>query len=220
MVRTLYRYALIASLVVLTLGMPVRAQNPEPDPDHIRGQVASVDGSSIVVKTAGGKTVRLGLSDKLTVLTLSKGSFLSLDFGTYVGSVAVRLDIASPIVKAIPRDSANWLYQGYELRIIDEQLRGIAMGVKQWDLPDGSTMTHGWIDDIEGRVVSIKYGPTREEETDVLVSRDTPILKMSVGDRSQIKPGANVFVGGRKEAEGKYVAVFIFVGKDGIVPPL
>ena len=197
---------------------PARKGTParEQEPDHIRGQIAKVERSSIEVQTRDGKTVRLGLPDALTIISLAKGSFTAVDFGVYVGAVAVRLEAYSPIV----RDSLSWLHRGFELRIIDEQLRGIALGHKNWDLTAETIIAHGWIDDIEGRVISIKWGPTEEEETDVETPRDAPVLKMSLGDKSLIKPGAHVFAGAQKDGSGRYVAVFIIVGKDGIVPPL
>ncbi len=211
-------FAIIASLVVVLLAAPALAQDVEPE--HLRGQITTVEASLIVVKTPDGKSVRVGLPGTITILSLSKASWASVDFGTYVGAVAVRLDMNSPIVRANPRETVTWLYEGRELRIIDEQLRGIAAGAKKWDLPPGSTMTHGWVDDREGRVISIKYGPTQDEETDVFVSRDVPVLRMSLGDRSLLKPGAHVFAGVQKGPDGKNSAVFVFVGKDGIVPPL
>ncbi len=218
MVRAFCLRYVIAVVAIFTLAASAHAQDAEPD--HIRGQLSKVEAASIVVKTGEGKTLRLGLSDNLTVIVLNKASFADVDFGTYVGTVAVRLDVNSPIVRAIPRDSLSWLHEGFELRIIDEQLRGIALGHKKWDLTPDSIIAHGWVDDLEGRVLSIKYGPTEDEETDVDIPREVPILKMSLGDKSLLKPGAQVFAGAQKGADGKYVAVFIFVGKDGIVPPL
>jgi hypothetical protein len=218
MSRALDFRVVVFLMVVVALAAPARAQ--EREPEHLRGQITNVEASSVTVKTGDGKTVRVGLPDTATILSLSKASWTSVDFGTYVGSVAVRLDMTSPIVRANPRETVTWLYEGYELRIIDEQLRGIAVGAKKWDVPPGSTMTHGWVDDREGRVISIKYGPTVDEETDVFVSRDVPILRMSLGDKSLIKPGVHVFAGVQKGTDGKSSAVFIFVGKDGIVPPL
>jgi hypothetical protein len=161
--------------------------------------------------------VRLALPGNLAIFSLTKSSFGNVDFGTYVGAVSVRLgdDIYSPI----RRDSLSWLHRGFELRIIDEQLRGIAVGYTRWDLAPDSVMTHGWVDDMEDRVLSIKYGPTDVEETDVEVPRDVPILKMSRGDRNLIKAGARVFVGAQKDADGNYVTVFIFVG-NGVVPAM
>lgn len=193
---------------------PVAAQGAEPE--HFRGQVTRIDPAAMVLRTRDGKTVRMELSDATTTITLSKGSFSSVDFGTYVGAVAVKLDEYSPIV----RDSAVWLHKGYELRIIDEQLRGIALGHKKWDLTPDSIISQGWVDDIEVRVLSIKWGPTDYDETDVEVPRDAPVLRMSLGDKSQISAGAHVMVGAARGADGKYAAAYIFVGKDGIVPPL
>ena len=233
----------VAAAIVLTLGAPARAQDAATDhkvlprsqtkdaaadshtpiaardpaePDHIRGQVTRFDGSSITLKTGDGKTLSIGLQDDTTVISLAKGSFTEVDFGVYVGAVAVKLEEYSPIV----RDSAVWLHKGFELRIIDEKLRGIALGHKKWDLTPDSIISHGWVDDLEVRVISIKWGPSDYDETDVEVPRDVPVHRMSLGDKSLITPGARVFIGARKGSDGKYVAAFVFVGKDGIVPPL
>ncbi len=204
---------LIAAVIAVAVGSPVRAQE---EPDHIRGQITKVEDSSIDVKTRDGKTVRLATPEDLTVISLDKGSFTKVDFGVYVGSVAVKLDEYSPIV----RDSLSWLHKGFELRIIDEQLRGIAAGHKKWSLTSETIIAHGWVDDMEGRVLSIKYGPTEEEETDVEVPRDVPVLRMVLADKTLIKRDAHIFAGAQKDADGKYVAVFIFVGKGDVVPPL
>jgi hypothetical protein len=213
MLRTLcYRLA-IASAVMGSIAVPVQAQE---EPDHIRGEITSVNGSTITVATREGESLRLDLADEVTVIRLEKGSFTKIDFGVYVGSAAIKLDEYSPIV----RDSLSWLHRGYELRIIDEQLRGIAAGHKKWSLTKESIIAHGWIDDIEGRVISIKYGPTEEEETDVEVPRDVPVLTMGLGDASLIKTGATIFAGAQKDDGGKYTAVFVFAGKDGVKPPL
>ncbi len=202
-----------ALAIVLAAGSIAQAQE---EPDHIRGRIASMGDGSIVVDTREGKSVKLMIPEEITVIALDKGRWQTVDFGVYVGSVAIKLDEFSPIV----RDSMSWLHKGYELRIIDEQLRGIALGHKKWTLTDDSIMAHGWVDDIEGRVLSIKYGPTEEEETDVEVPRDVPVLKMSLGDMSLIKLGAEVFAGAQKNEDGDYVAVFIFAGKNGNDPAM
>jgi hypothetical protein len=202
----------IASAIVVALGTPVRAQSA--DPDRIRGQITKAEASSMIVQTDEGKTVRLDLSANVSIFRLTRASFADVDFGLYVGSVSEKLgdSIYSPIV----RDSLSWLHRGFELRIIDDRLRGIAVGHTKWDLTPASVMTHGWVDDLEGRVISIKYGPTEEEETDVEIPRDTLVLKMTLGDKSLIKPGARVFAGAQKGAGDKYVAVFVFVAADGV----
>ena len=214
MVRVPVSCVAVAMAFVTAIGTAAPASDTEPD--HIRGQITSVEGSSMTVRTADNSTVQLRLSGDSTIIGLSKGSFTEVDFGTYVGAVAVRLDEYSPIL----RDSAVWLHRGFELRIIDEKLRGIALGHKNWDLTSDSIISHGWVDDIEIRVLSIKWGPTDYDETDVEIPRDAPIHKMSLGSRSLLKTGAHVFAGAQKRADGSYAAVFVFVGKDGIVPSL
>ncbi len=52
------------------------------------------------------------------------------------------------------------------------------------------------------------------------VGRDIPVLKMSLGAISLIKAGAHVFVGAQKNASDELEMVFVFVGEDGIVPPM
>lgn len=245
MVRSLGYLGVIASTIALTLGAPAcaRAQDSAPDQkapprsqtkdtaaddhtpkpvedateqDHIRGRVTLVEASLFAVKTREGRTLSIGLHDTTTIIGLSKGSFTEVDFGVYVGAVAVKLEEYSPIV----RDSAVWLHKGFELRIIDDKLRGIALGHRKWDLTPDSIISHGWVDDLEIRVLSIKWGPTDYDETDVEVPRDVPIHKMSLADKSLIQPGMSVFVGAQKDSDGKYVALFVLVGKDGIVPAL
>jgi len=219
MVRTLC-YFVVVALSAAGLGTLVYAQKmSEPDPNeprHIRGQVIKVDGSAIEVKTKSGEIVRIDLIDGMTVIGLTEGKFTKVDFGVYVGSVAVKLDEYSPIV----RDSLSWLHEGYELRIIDEELRGIAVGHRKWSLTPDTIIAHGWVDDIEDRVLSIKYGPTEEEETDVEVGRDVPVLRMSLADKSLIKPDAHIFAGAQKNGNHQYAAMFVFVGENGLVPPL
>ena len=218
MVRTFCTYAVTASIIVLALAIPARA--PDAELEHIRGQIISVQlsspASSVVVKTADGKTVRLVLPDDATLISLTKASFADVDFGTYVGAVAVRLDEYSPII----RDSAVWLHRGFELRIIAEEMRGIALGEKKWDLPPGSIISHGWVDDLEIRVLSIKWGPSDYDETDVEIPRDAPVHRMSLGDKSLLKEGAHLFAGAKKEADSNYLASFVFVGKGGVIPGL
>jgi hypothetical protein len=214
MTRTRCRQGVLASILLSSLAPAAWAD--EVEPDHIRGQVTSVDAASRALRNGDGKTVRLLLPDEATVIRLSKASFADVNFGTYVGSVAVRLDEYSPII----RDSLSWLHKGFELRVIDEALRGVALGHKAWDLTPDSIIAHGWVDDMEGRVLSIKYGPTEQEETDVEVPQDAPVLRMSLGDRSLIKKGAHVCAGAHRHEGGKYVTAFVFVGEGGIVPPL
>ncbi len=50
--------------------------------------------------------------------------------------------------------------------------------------------------------------------------RDAPVLRMALADITLIKRNAHVFAGAQKDGDGNHVAVFIFVGKGDVVPPL
>lgn len=214
MIRNYIVNMALASVLIAMPGTALRAQSR--DAENVRGQITRVDDSGIEVRTASGKTVTLATTAATTLFGLTKASFAEVQFGTYVGAVAMRDDRYSPIV----RDSLSWLHNGFELRIIDDSLRGIALGHQKWDQPPGAIMAHGWVDDMEVRVLSIKYGPTDEEETDVEVPRDAPVHRMSLGDKSLLKPGAHIFAGAQKNGDGKYTATFIMIGKEGVAPKL
>jgi hypothetical protein len=208
----------LAAMLAVPGRTQVLTQPAAGEPERFRGQVIQLDAGALTMKTRDGRTLSLALSDATTFFGLAKGVFGEVDLGVYVGSISEKLGehIYSPIV----RDSLSWLHKARELRIIDEKLRGIALGHTKWDLTAVSVMTHGWVDDLEERVISIKYGPTDAEETDVEVGRDIPILRMALGDRSLLKAGARIFAGAQKSAGGGYAAAFVFAGRDGVVPPL
>jgi hypothetical protein len=188
------------------------------EPDHFRGTVVSVNGTSLALKTREGNVVRLAFPASADVFELSKATFDDVLLGSYVGSVAI---IPAPGSRgALPRSSKSLLYAAAELRIIDESLRGIALGHRRWDLAPDTIMAHGWIDDLEVRVISIKYGPTDDDETDVEIPSDVPIQRMSTGQRGLVKQGAMVFAGARKGPDGAHVVEYIIVGKDGVTPAL
>ena len=212
-------YSAVAALAIFAAaGSDAVAQKmtERQGPPNLRGQIAEYGGGQLVLRTQDGNSVRIVVPEEITVIALDKGRFQEIDFGVYVGSVAIKLDEYSPIV----RDSLSWLHRGYEFRVVDEQLRGIALGHQKWDLTTESVMAHGWVDDIEGRVFSIKYGPTEEEETDVEIPRDVPVLTMSLGDTSLIQKGKTVVVGAEKNEDGVFVAQFVFAGKGGTTPGL
>lgn len=218
--RTLKRLT-FAALWIAICATPLAQVRTDTDgaaqPARLRGHVVEINPKLLTLRRADGTQIRIGLSSATTVFTLTPASYADVDFGKYVGAVSEKMGdhIYSPIV----RDSLAWLHRGYELRIIDESLRGIAVGHTAWDLTAKSVMTHGWVDDIEQRVISIKYGPTEEEENDVGIFRDTPVYRMSLGDIRGVRPGMRIFAGAQKTSAG-YAAAFIFFGKDGAEPSL
>ena len=133
----LYTRQLVMSIGCV-LGVVFATQEATAEQENIRGQVTKADGAVMHVRDSSGKEELIRLNDATTVLSLTPASFIDVDFGTYVGSVSERMgDRYSPIY----RDSLSWLHKGLELWIIDESLRGIALGHMKWDLTPASVMT-------------------------------------------------------------------------------
>jgi len=50
---------------------------------------------------------------------------------------------------------------------------------------------------------------------------DTPIVTFVAGDKSELKPGANIIIfGAAKKDDGTLEANRVNVGRDGITPPM
>src|SRR3990172_12056589 len=104
-----WNYGVVVAIIVMALCVPAHEKGEELE--HIRGQIISIEGSSMVVKIGDGKEMSLGLPDNFTVISLTNGSYTGVDFGVYVGAVAVKLDQYSPIV----RHSLNLFHTAFEL---------------------------------------------------------------------------------------------------------
>lgn len=217
MLDTTQRSVLLVTFVSVFMALMKVAPAGADEPDHVRGQIMAVQPAAIEVQGKDGTVRLIRTTESTTFLTLSPASFADVEFGAYVGAVSERMDERfSPSY----RDSLSWLHKALELRVVDEKLRGIALGHMKWDLTPSSVMTHGWIDDLEDRVISVKYGPTDEEETDVEIGRDIPIQKMTLADRGALAIGAQIFAGTSKGTDGSLVALFVMIGVAGAVPGL
>jgi hypothetical protein len=100
-------------------------------------------------------------------------------------------------------------------------MRGVAEGHYGWDLQPASMMTNGNVEHTvtakEGQVLTVKY---KDGEKQITVPSEAPIVSFVPGERSELKPGAAIFIAGaRPQADGTLQAARIAVGR-GIVPPM
>ena len=55
----------------------------------------------------------------------------------------------------------------------------------------------------------------------IIVTPETVIVAFVPGDKSELKPGAKIFIGGAaKKDDGTLEAAAINVGRDGLTPPM
>lgn len=81
-------------------------------------------------------------------------------------------------------------------------------------------MTNGTVDthvgSVDGPKLVVKY---KGGEQTIIVPSDAVILAYSVGDRSELKPGAHVaIIGATQRADGTLDAARVNVGRGEIVP--
>jgi hypothetical protein len=118
--------------------------------------------------------------------------------------------------------SSDGSQKALEVHIFPESMRGTGEGHYPWDLQPNSTMTNASVDQtvasVDGQTMMVKY---KDGEKKIIVSSDTPVVAYEPGDRSDLKPGAKVFIAAAtKQADGTLQARAWRVGRDGVTPPM
>ncbi len=98
---------------------------------------------------------------------------------------------------------ADGSQKAVEIHIFPENLRGTGEGHRPWDLAPNSTMTNATVAQM------------------VVVVPSTAIVTYVPADKSELKPGAKIFIAAaNKKDDGTLEAAAISVGRDGITPPM
>jgi hypothetical protein len=199
-----YGVAAAGLALVLSLGT-VSAQQP---PVRVRGAIEKVDGNTLTVKSRDGATVNVVLKDGAVVLGVDKAALADIKQNSFVG------------ITAMPQPDGT--QKAIEVHIFPEALRGRGEGHRPWDLLPNSTMTNANVEQlvtaVDGPVLTMKY---KDGEKKISVPNDAVVVQFVPGDKSDLKPGAKVFVvGGTKLPNGDVETGAINVGKNGITPPM
>jgi hypothetical protein len=71
---------------------------------------------------------------------------------------------------------------------------------------------------VEGDEITLKY---KDGEKKIVVASNTIIVAYVPADKSELKPGAKIFIAAaNKKEDGMLEATAISVGRDGITPPM
>jgi hypothetical protein len=176
----------------------------------IRGKISAVEGQSVKVATkAGDVTVHLPANVRIGGVAAAQLS--DIKSGEFVGTTAVKQSDGN--LKAL------------EVHIFPESARGTGEGHRPWDLQPGSTMTNANVENVEQVAVEKVQGPMltlkyKDGEQKVFVPPGTPVVKNVSADRSQLKPGAGVFIPAVRGADGTITATRVTVGIGGTMPPM
>ena len=197
-------FSLFALLAIFGFTAMATAQTP---PQRIRGDVVSLDGNVLQVKSRAGEALTVKLADNYAVSAVVKKDLANIVPGTFIGTATL--------------PNADGTLLALEVLIFPEAARGSGEGHYPWDLQPGSMMTNATVFDVvkvdAAHRLTLKY---KDGEKVVVVPPGAPIVTFEPGDRAMLVPGAHVMLGATKQPDGTLTATRVNVGKDGLVPPM
>jgi hypothetical protein len=198
------KIGILAGIAVAAAYLVSPASAQQPQNVRLVGKIVSVDGPTLVVKTAK-EEVKVNVPPNVQVIAASNGTLADIKKGDYLG------------VGASPQPDGS--QKAIRVNIFAEPQRGVGEGFRPWDRPN-TTMTNATVDtvvtQVDGQVVMLKY---RDGEKKIIIGPDAAIIANVVGDKSELKPGANVAIAGAtKKPDGTYAAARVNVGRGNYVP--
>lgn len=198
----------VAALALVLAGTAAPAQ---PTSVRVRGEIETIDGNTLTVKARDGSTLTIVMADTVRVMAFVKASLADIKPNAYIG------------ITAMPQ--ADGSQRAIAIHIFPEQMRGAAEGHRPWDLRPGSTMTNAAVEttagSVEGQVLTVKYKQgDKTDEKKVIVPADATIVAYAPGEKSELKPGAQIIIfGAQKQADGTLQTQAVNVGR-GLAPPM
>ena len=174
---------------------------------RIRGEVVSVEGTKLALRTRSGQPLSITLDEGYGVSVIRPIEASAIAKGTFVGTATLP-----------QRDGTQ---RALEVVVFPESARGSGEGHYPWDLAPGSMMTNATVAEVVGldqaRRMTLKY-PGGEQV--VVVPLKAPIVTFEPGSREMLRPGAHLFLVATAQPDGSLKASRVAVGKDGLVPPM
>jgi len=185
--------------LVLTTGVSLAQQ---PAQVRVRGTIEKVDGPVLTVLSRDHQqTYKIKVADNAAVRGIVKAALADIKANSFIG------------VSGMPQ--ADGSQKALEIHIFPEAMRGTGEGHRPWDLVPNSTMTNATVTQqvkgVQGEEITLKY---EEGEKKIVVTPQTVIVTYVPGDKSELKPGAKIFIAGaQKKDDGTLEAAAISVGR-------
>ena len=175
---------------------------------RIRGQIEKADGPMLTLKTREGATMQVRLADDARVGALEKASLADIKQDSFIGIAGMPLPDGS--------------IEAFSIHIFQPAQRGVVADRQgPWDAKPGSTMTNAYVVSMvaanNSDTLKVKY---KDGEKTVHVSPQTVIAATTKGDKSELKPGAQIIImGSDKQPDGSVTAKTLYVGR-GVSPAM
>src|SRR3954468_3808890 len=197
----------IISALLLVVSATAFAQAPANPPVRVRGTVEKLDGNQLTVKTRSGETLNIKMADNFGVMGIHKASAADIGNGKFIGTTTI--------------GERNGALVAEEIHIFPENMRGTGEGHYDWDLRPNSKMTNANVANVtsmgKDRVMTVQY---KGGEKKILVPENAVVVAFQPTDKSELKPGAQVFVNSQKQPDGSLGAARVNVGLKGQIPPM
>lgn len=206
-----------------------------PQPQRVRGTVASIGSDSMVVHPATGNDITVALGSGTKYATVVKSDLSNVEKGSYIGTAT--------------KGTGDYLV-ALEVVVFPPSMRGAGDGHYEWDkmtdttLSGGATtasrmtngnvdaaapasakqvssaMTNGNVDAATDKAgakqITVSYKGGKQT---IIVPPTAPIVAFKPAEKSAVKAGDAVFVNGTEDG-GKITAGFVAVGAEGVKPPM
>jgi hypothetical protein len=156
---------------------------------RVRGTIEGVDGPMLTVKSRDGQTTyKVRVADNVALRGVVKAPLSDIKQNSFIG------------VTGMPQ--ADGSQKAVEIHIFPEALRGTGEGHRPWDLMPNSTMTNAtvaqMVKGVEGDEITLKY---KDGEKKIVVVPSTIIVTYVPADKSELKPGAKIFIAAANKKE-------------------
>ena len=170
---------------------------------RIRGQIEKADGAMLSLKARDGTMMNVKVADDARVAALVKATLADIKTDSFIG------------IAGIPE--ADGSIKAYSIHIFLPAQRGVVPDRHgPWDGKPGSTMTNGYVADMQskdGQTLTVKY---KEGEKKIIVTNDTVIAAVAPGNKDELKPGTPIIImASEKQPDGSVLAKTLYVGRNG-----
>jgi hypothetical protein len=208
LMRTLL-VTLTAAVLLAPAALPAQAP---PATEQARGTVQSLADDTLVLKADDGRTETIKMAKEWRVSVLKPVDVSAIQPGSFIGTAEM------------PQKGNTG--RSLEVHVFPPGAKqpgkpGPGEGHYPWDVAKGSMMTNGTVGKVTagaaGRELRVSYA---NGERRIIVPPGVPIVQITNGERSQVKPGIPVFMLVAKAPDGTLTSGFVSIGENGAKPPM